>query len=152
MRRQFWGEPTLARAWARLAFDVAEAERPLRAFWFLICSGYKTYRFLPVFFRTFHPRREEPIPPETRRILDAFAAVSLPPRVRPRARCRATPRCHSAPRGRSRRDTERLADPDIAFFVEANPGHADGDELACLTEIAPDNLTRAGRRMLLGSR
>lgn len=152
VRPQFWGEPTLARAWARLAFDFAEAERPLRAFWFLICSGYKTYRFLPVFFRTFHPRREEPIPPETRRILDAFAGSRYPREYDP---VRGVVRLLDATplrAGVADVTPQRLADPDIAFFVEANPGHADGDELACLTEIAPDNLTRAGRRMLLGSR
>jgi hypothetical protein len=42
----------------------------------------------------------------------------------------------------------RLADPHVAFFVSANPGHARGDELVCLTELAVENLTPAGRRML----
>ena len=42
----------------------------------------------------------------------------------------------------------RLADPHVAFFVSANPGHARGDELVCLTELATENLTPAGRRML----
>jgi hypothetical protein len=151
VRRAFWGEPTLARAWARLAFDVAEAAHPLRAFWFLICSGYKTYRFLPVFFRSFHPRREEPMPRETRRILQAFARARYPREyddvcglIRPvgPAPLRA---------GVAELTPRRLADPDVAFFVRANPGHASGDELACLTEIVPHNLTRAGRRMLLGT-
>jgi hypothetical protein len=42
----------------------------------------------------------------------------------------------------------RLRDPHVAFFVAANPGHARGDELACLVRVTPDNVTRAGRRML----
>jgi hypothetical protein len=150
VRRLFWGEPTLARAWARLAFDVAEAERPLRAFWFLISSGYKTYRFLPVFFRSFHPRRDEPMPPATRRILDAFARARYPHEydaARGVVRFQAPTPLRA---GVADVTTERLADPDVAFFVQANPGHAAGDELACLTEITPDNLTRAGRRMLGG--
>jgi hypothetical protein len=41
----------------------------------------------------------------------------------------------------------RLADPQIAFFLDRNPGWKEGDELVCLTEIAEENLTRAGRRM-----
>jgi hypothetical protein len=149
VRRCFWGEPTLARAWARLAFDLAESERPRRAFWFLICSGYKTYRFLPVFFRSFHPCRDEPMPPERRRILDALARARYP---REYDALRGVVRfLEPTPLRAGVADvTERLADPDVAFFVQANPGHAAGDELACLTEIAPYNLTRAGRRMLLG--
>ncbi len=43
---------------------------------------------------------------------------------------------------------ERLRDPNIAFFARANPGHANGDELACLTEVSRSNLTRAGQRMV----
>ena len=101
VRPQFWGEPTLARAWARLAFDFAEAERPLRAFWFLICSGYKTYRFLPVFFRASPPTPRGAYSSRDAAYPGCLRRVSVPPRVRPCARCRATPRCHSAPRGRS---------------------------------------------------
>jgi hypothetical protein len=41
----------------------------------------------------------------------------------------------------------RAADPHIAFFVAHNYGHAQGDELVCLTELCPENLTAAGRRM-----
>ena len=37
--------------------------------------------------------------------------------------------------------------PIFSFFAQRNPGHAAGDELVCLTEIHPDNLTRAGRRV-----
>jgi hypothetical protein len=33
-----------------------------------------------------------------------------------------------------------------------NPGHANGDELACLTEISRSNLTPAGERMVGGGR
>jgi hypothetical protein len=44
--------------------------------------------------------------------------------------------------------TGRELNAHIAFFLTRNPGHAAGDELACLTEITEDNLTAAGRRML----
>jgi hypothetical protein len=29
----------------------------------------------------------------------------------------------------------------VAFFLSRNPGHAAGDELVCLTELSPANLT-----------
>jgi hypothetical protein len=45
-------------------------------------------------------------------------------------------------------DAQRLADPHVAFFRDINPGHARGDELACITELTLENLTPAGRRML----
>jgi hypothetical protein len=45
---------------------------------------------------------------------------------------------------------ERMNDPHVAFFLRRNPGHARGDELACLCELDETNLTRAGRRMVFG--
>ena len=42
----------------------------------------------------------------------------------------------------------RLEDRHVAFFAGANPGHADGDELACLAEISDANLTPAAWRMV----
>jgi hypothetical protein len=41
----------------------------------------------------------------------------------------------------------RVADPHVAFFMRQNAGCAQGDELVCLTELKPENLTSAGRRM-----
>jgi hypothetical protein len=41
----------------------------------------------------------------------------------------------------------RAADPDIAFFLECNPGFVRGDELACLAQIDDTNLTAAARRI-----
>ena len=43
---------------------------------------------------------------------------------------------------------QRLKDPHVSFFINANPGHVDGDELACLAELSRANLTPAGRRMV----
>ncbi len=42
----------------------------------------------------------------------------------------------------------REDDPHIAFFLAQNPGHHQGDELVCLTELSPENLTAAGLRMM----
>ena len=53
--REYWGETELSRLWSRTVFAGADrilAQRPeTRVYWFLICSGYKTWRFLPVFFQ-----------------------------------------------------------------------------------------------------
>jgi hypothetical protein len=142
----FWGETELPRLWGRHVFGLAAAEA--EAYWFLICSGYKTYRFLPVFFREFDPTWRRPTPPAARRLLEALARAKFGPAydaergvVRPAAATALRP-------GVAEITPRRLRDPDVAFFATANPGHARGDELACLVRLDGDNLTRAGRRML----
>jgi hypothetical protein len=39
-----------------------------------------------------------------------------------------------------------LADPDIRFFAEANPGHAEGDMLLCLCPLDLKNWISVGRK------
>lgn len=155
--RDYWGETLLTRVWGQTVFDEVDrmrAERPAAAiYWFLICSGYKTWRFLPVFFRTFYPAPVgEMSPPYLHRIRDTLCANKFGDQycadsgvVRFRA---ATPlRDGAAPV-----TDGRLRDPDIAFFVHMNPGHAQGDQLACLAELSRSNLTPAGERMLRSRR
>ena len=60
IRREYWGETALPRLWGRHVFSVADTIADARVYWFLICSGYKTYRYLPLFFREFHPNCETP--------------------------------------------------------------------------------------------
>lgn len=136
--RQRWGSLDLPRLWARHVFAHADAS----TYWFLISSGYRTYRFLPLFFREFYPRDRSMKP-----LLDcvarskygeAYDAATGVIRL-------ATP----APLREGVSDpSSRMGNEDVRFFVEANPGHADGDELACLVRVAQDNLTPAGLRMI----
>jgi hypothetical protein len=150
--RHYWGESTLSRTWGQVVFDEADriiAERPgTSVYWFLICSGYKTWRFLPVFFRKFYPNADRPTPSDVQRLLDALATHKFGDEYLPASGIvrfrRATPlRC-----GVADVTEERLRDPRVAFFARVNPGHEAGDELACLAEISRSNLTKAGLRMI----
>ena len=68
-----WGSPALARTWIA-AVDHLRAEFPDRpCWWLLLTSGFRTYRFLPVFWREFFPRHDAPTPPHARRLLGHLA-------------------------------------------------------------------------------
>lgn len=143
VERRAWREQALLRAWARLTFARAAAEQA-EAYWLLICSGFRTYRFLPVFFREFYPRHDGPGPARLAELAGRLAAARMGGE-------------YSAARGvvRFREPCPLRAvpepvrhDPHVAFFERANPGHAAGDELVCLARLHPDNLTAAGRRVL----
>ncbi|HEV7242292.1 MAG TPA: hypothetical protein VGQ36_23885 [Thermoanaerobaculia bacterium] len=136
--RHRWGTYDLPRMWGRHVFSVAGAN----AYWFLISSGYRTYRYLPVFFRDFYPRDTTMKP-----LLDSIAATKFGDAYDSRTGVvrLATP----APLREGVSDPEmRMNNPHVRFFVEANPGHAHGDELACLVRIDVENLTPAGLRMI----
>lgn len=145
--RSYWSELELPRLWARHVFGLAAEIHDARVYWFLISSGYKTYRFLPVFFREFYPTCGRPTPPAVQRVLDTLGRLKFGGAYDPsRGVVRLAQPAPLRP-GVAEIHERRLRDPHVAFFVAANPGHIYGDELACLTELTPANLTAAGRRM-----
>ncbi|MEO8379311.1 MAG: hypothetical protein ABI779_06580 [Acidobacteriota bacterium] len=142
--RHRWGSWDLPRLWGRHVFSLAGAN----AYWFLISSGFRTYRILPLFFRRFHPVFDGETPYETKLLLDTIATLKFGEAYDPRTGVirLATPAPLRA--GISDPMERAVRDPHVRFFVGANPGHADGDELACMVKVAEDNLTPAGLRML----
>ena len=162
-----WGRSALARTWINAVLRLgqpgtATADRdpdapPPDLYWLLICSGFRTYRFLPVFFRRFvagpvtADAHTEAAPDDTgglHRFAHRLAAARWGERFDPAAGIvrlahpqRLRPGLVDVPPGRA-------GQPDVAAFLRLNPGHAAGDELVCLTRLHRDNLTRAGRRML----
>ncbi|MDA1050919.1 MAG: hypothetical protein O3C40_10630 [Planctomycetota bacterium] len=118
-------------------------------YWFLISKGYKTYRFLPLFFREFYPRFSQTAPPRYKAIIDSLARHIDPSRYDPRtgilragrAGCRLRP-------GVADITADRLRDQHVQFFADANPQHARGDELCGLAPLTPTNFTRAAYRAM----
>jgi hypothetical protein len=147
MDRGAWGSSALSRCWIGSVRTLRRLHPSGRLYWLLLSSGFRTYRFLPVFWREFHPRFDEAAAPAVRDRLDFLASERLGARYLPdRGIARLEPPQVLRPELRAL-PAARRDDPHVAFFLEANPGWQSGDELVCLTEISYDNLTPAGRRM-----
>ena len=147
IRPAYWGTPALPSVWIKLVLALA-AELPQPVYWLLISSGYKSYRFLPVFYREFYPRYDCPTPPDLQATMDALARQRFGAQYDANAGVvrfddGATP----LRPGVADVSEERQRNPHVRFFLERNPGHAQGDELVCLTWISWENLTSAGQRM-----
>ena len=143
-----WGSSVLAAAWIAAVKRLHRARPADRLVWLLIASGYRTYRFLPVFWREFFPRFDSPTPTAASRLMQRLARERFGHAYDPESgvvRFREpqvlVPELRGIP-------AERLKNPHVAFFARANPDHEAGDELVCLTELDDANLTRAGRRMM----
>jgi hypothetical protein len=151
---EVWGSPVLARAWIalvrRIQNESGRAAEPW--YWLLLSSGFRTYRLLPVFWREFWPRHDAATPERAARLLAQLArerfgacydeAAGVVRFERPQ---RLRDVLAQVPEG-------RLSDPHVRFFLERNPGHSSGDELACLASLGDDNLTAAGKRMVRAGR
>lgn len=143
-----WGTTALPRAWVAGVDMLRASLPPGRCFWLLLTSGFRTYRFLPVFWREFFPRFDTPTPAALQCLLDRLARERFGAQFDPHTGIvrfdfpqRLRPELAEVPSGRQH-------NPHVSFFLSRNPGHGEGDELACLTELCPENLTAAGRRMM----
>ena len=143
-----WGSPALARAWIasvnHLRADLPECP----CYWLLLTSGFRTYRFLSVFWREFFPHHAAPTPQRQQRLLDHLARIRYGSAHDAAAGIVRFPRPQKLRGPLAVVPAGREIDPHTAFFLSRNPGHIEGDELCCLAEICDNNLTRAGRRMI----
>jgi hypothetical protein len=147
IRPEYWGTPQLPSTWIKTVLEKsANMQQPL--YWLLISSGYKTYRFLSVFYKVFYPHYTCPTPPHIQSLMHHLAAQRFGDDYIPelgvvRFKVGATPLRD----GVAEVTDERLHDPHVAHYIKMNPHHEQGDELVCITQVHPDNFTPAGRRM-----
>jgi len=139
VHRKAWGSSLLGRIWLETVRELGPE------YWLLITSGFRTYRFLPVFWREFWPRYDNPAAPAllARLANDRFGSQYNPETGIVRL---AAPQVLR--HGLDRIPPNRLSDKHVAFFARANPGHGRGDELVCLCPLQADNQTAAGRRLI----
>ena len=151
VHRRYWGQTELAQAWGRLVLTLIDQHPAQKLFWFLISKGYKTYRYLPVFFREFYPRLDVPTPGWAVETIDALGRRKYPGAYDAQAGIiRAQRSGCRLRRGIADITAERLRDPHIRFFMERNPGHHRGDELCCIAPLSRENFTAAASRQLRG--
>jgi hypothetical protein len=143
-----WGTGELTRTWLDSVLSLGSMLGTEEFYWLLISSGYRTYRFLPVFWREFFPRFDAATPPATRELVDSLARERWGSDYDPGSGLVRFARPQVLRAGISPVSSRRLRDPHVAFFLRKNPGHARGDELVCLTRVTTGNLSRAGRRVL----
>ena len=150
--RQHWGDIALAHAWGRLALRLMEGDPTELLYWFLTSKGFRTYKYLPLFFHEWYPRLGLLTPSWQRAVTDALGMRVAPLYYDARSQIiTAAPgkdyvRAEIAdPQSRSR------ADEHINYFVNRNPRFDRGDELCCLAPLTKLNFTPAAYRVIRSS-
>lgn len=146
---RFWGNNPLAQLWGRLALSLIDQYPNEPLYWFLISKGYKTYRFLPVFFREFYPRYDQPTPEWAGQLISELASARFGKRF-----CESAGILTASAQACRLRSTvaevtaNRLQNPHIAFFHRANPGHIRGDELCCIAPLSREHFSRSAYHVI----
>lgn len=138
--RESWRGRNLLQKLGLRTFLATRLRHPFRPiYWFFDTFSYKSYLLLPRNLEDYWPRHDRPTPADATALIDQLAVATYGPAWRPargvavrsgRKRMRAT----AAPL-----DHGGDPSPDVAFFVRANPGHAEGDVLVCLCPLTLRN-------------
>lgn len=151
--REHWGSTALPIAWGRLAFWIMEQHPEKELYWYLISKGFRTYRFLPLFFNEFYPRHDRETPLDTRGVIDRVADLKYPDRYDAAAGVIRATATSDRLRPELREATDvRQRDPHIEFFHKRNPGHVNGDELCCIAPLTRQNFSPAACKLIKSQR
>jgi hypothetical protein len=110
-------------------------------YWLLITKGYRTYRLIPVNYKTFYPTYRWNTPQEIKILMETLCKRMFGSRFDPITGILKSnfqndflkPEFATIPH-------ERATNKDVRFFLDANPEFAKGDELVCLTPLETSNL------------
>jgi hypothetical protein len=140
VEREHWGQQALAFDWiARMG--ALKRERPeQRMVWLLLVKGHRTFRYLPLFVKSFHPHWSEHRH-DLESLAHALAAEMFPGDYNPATGVVEFRRSRGHLKsGIAQPVPADLSRQDVRFFLERNPGFQRGHELVCLCEIETDNL------------
>ena len=146
---EYWGGQSLVRGFFDTAGSILSSRgKPL--FWYLLSKGHRTYMYLPLFFKRYFPAVEQArefIPGSS---LATFCSERLfPESWKPdRGVIHFSERHGQVNKALAEDTRNRAGHPQVDFFMERNPGFAEGDELVCVTELSPENLRRRTRAMM----
>lgn len=148
IHRDYWGQKQLQTAFARilLGAKLRAPRRPL--YWFLISKGYRTYMLLANAFPRAVPRHDRPDDAGLRATLNAMARSRFGDAYDPVTGIVHASGHEQVRDGLAPVTVRHLANPHVAFFVARNPGHQDGDELACLAAVRLVDIARIALRLV----
>lgn len=146
----YWGDRDATKTWIEYAYQKLDSFQE-KFYWLLLSKGYKTYKFLPVFFNEFYPRANTQTPEFEQAILDNYGYTYYK-------------EFYNKEKGiiemNQQKDylkdwladipESKLKDENIAFFANKNPDYSKGNELVCLARITRENLKKSGRKIVVG--
>ena len=136
--RECWGTQELVKGFCRRTGDF-QRRSGRKLFWFLISKGHRTYRYLPLFAKRFHPH-----PEWEERFLEELAGEIAGKMFGDSWKAEEGVIRFEKSAGHLKKDIADAPDGNawVKYFLERNPGYARGEELVCLTEMSERNLRK----------
>ena len=140
VERKHWGQQELAFSWISRMGQFKQENPSLPLYWFLLVKGHRTFRYLPLFGRSFYPHwaidRSDLKP-----LADNLGSEMFPDDYNPKTgvvEFRES-RGHLKPEVAAP-SSEDMRRDGVRFFLSRNPGYRRGHELVCICEVEEHNM------------
>ncbi|MDA4847190.1 hypothetical protein [Hoeflea poritis] len=142
------GHMALPITWMRFAGTIRSEAPETKLYWLLTTKGYRTYRFMPLFFRDFWPHWERACQQsEYERLGDAIGQRFFKENYHSDSGLivygGSNYTVKSEPYAIPAKDLKR---PDVRYFLKRNGNYEFGDELLCLGLLDQRNIRTGLRR------
>jgi len=147
MDKEHWGQQALAFAWIQRMGEIKRLFPERTFYWFLLVKGHRTFKYMPVFGKTFFPHWSE-----TRNDLKPLADMLASEKFGSDYNSKTGVVEFSRSRGHLKPEIadpspEELAKKSIQFFLQHNPGYKQGHELVCICEMEEHNMKPLTKRL-----
>jgi len=144
-----WGQKELVKLFGMLMRRVlADHGGGKKIYWSLISKGYRTYLYLPLYFKQYYPHYEYVLERE-RGITSQYMAHRYGQQYDPNSNIiRHHPPADKLKAQLCQVPHNKQTNPHVRYFIQQNPAYWNGDELACLAEVGYHNMTSIARRIM----
>jgi hypothetical protein len=145
--KQHWGRQTLTFACISRMGWYKQQQPDVPVYWFLIVKGHRTYKYLPVFVKSFYPHWEYESQ-SLKSIVESLVIEKFGEVYNPST---GVLEFHES-QGHLKQayaypDEREIDKPSVKYFLQRNPGYIKGHELVCLCELAAENMKPLTRRV-----
>tara|TARA_Y100001954_G_scaffold92887_1_gene101693 strand:+ start:4765 stop:5499 length:735 start_codon:yes stop_codon:yes gene_type:complete len=146
----FTGTQELTKGWGKTVGFFIKKYPEKKLLWYLMSKGYKTYLYLPFFFKKYYPALEESRNDQRlKKIINEFSNLIYPDCWNEELGIIKFKKRLGQVKEKHILKSIDKKNKHIDFFLEKNPGYINGDELVCMAEVDIDNLLRFPKMMLV---
>lgn len=142
-----WGQQFLAFAWIARMGQIKREHPDMSLYWFVVVKGHRTFRYLPVFARSFYPHWIEENA-DLKALADHLAFQKFGGYYNAETGVVEfeVSKGHLKEQIALPKPGEQEKD-SVRFFLSRNPSYRCGHELVCLCELSENNMKPLSRRL-----